>query len=164
MSSTLYEITGDYLKLLEMLTEEENLEEQAVKDTLEGIEGELEIKAENYAKIIKELLAEADKFKKEKERLEARQQTCENRAKFLKETLFNSMQITGRTKFKTGLFSFSIQKNGGVQPLEIISDADIPEEYLKKEPDNKLIREALEKGVELPFACLKERGQHLVIR
>lgn len=164
MSSTLYEITGEYLQLLDMLTEEENLEEQVVKDTLEGIEGELEIKAENYAKIIKELLAQADKFKKEKERLEARQQAYENRAKYLKETLFNAMQITGKTKFKTGLFSFGIQKNGGLQPMEIIPDIDIPEEYLKKEPDNKLIREMLEKGVELPFACLKERGQHLVIR
>lgn len=134
------------------------------KKFAELLKGELEIKAENYAKIIKELSTEVDKFKKEKERLEARQQTCENRAKFLKETLFNSMQITGKTKFKTDLFSFGIQKNGGLQPMEIIPDADIPEEYLKKEPDNKLIREALEKGVKLPFACLKERGQHLVIR
>lgn len=164
MGSTLYELTGEYLQLLEMLTEEENLEEQAVKDTLEGIEGEFEIKAENYAKIIKELLAEADKFKKEKERLEARQNTYENRAKYLKEALFKTMQITGKTKFKTDLFSFGIQKNGGLRPLEIIPDMDIPEEYLKKEPDGKLIREALEKGMELPFACLKERGQHLVIR
>lgn len=164
MSSTLYEITGEYLQLLEMLTEEENLEEQAVKDTLEGIEGELEFKAENYAKIIKELSAEADKFKKGKERLEARQRAYENRANYLKETLFNAMQVTGKTKFRTDLFSFGIQKNGGLQPMEIISDADIPEEYLKKEPDNKLIREALEKGEKLPFACLKERGMHLVIR
>ena len=34
--STLYEITDDYLRLLEML-EEENIDPQAFKDTLEGL-------------------------------------------------------------------------------------------------------------------------------
>ncbi len=161
----LYEITGDYLTLLEMLTEEENLEEQVVKDTLDGIEGEFEIKAENYAKIIKELSAEADKFEKEKKRLEERQKTLENSVKFLKDTLFNSMQATGKTKFKTDLFSFGIQKNGGKRPIELVPDAEIPKEYLKKpEPNNDLIRKALEEGKTLPFAVLKEAGTHLVIR
>lgn len=51
--STLYEITGDYLRLLEMLEEEESIDPQAFNDTLEGIEGEFEIKADNYARIIK---------------------------------------------------------------------------------------------------------------
>ena len=61
--STLYEITGDYLRLLEMLEEEESLDPQAFKDTLEGIEGEFEIKADGYARVLKELNAEALKFK-----------------------------------------------------------------------------------------------------
>ena len=47
--STLYEITGDYLCLLEMLEDEGNLDPQAFADTLDGIEGEFEIKADNYA-------------------------------------------------------------------------------------------------------------------
>lgn len=37
--STLYEITGDYLRLLEMLEEEESIDPQAFAYTLEGIEG-----------------------------------------------------------------------------------------------------------------------------
>ena len=49
---TLYEIAQDYLKLLEMA---EEVDEEVFKDTLEGIEGELEIKADNYAKVITEL-------------------------------------------------------------------------------------------------------------
>ena len=48
--STLYEITGDYLRMLEMLEEEESIDPQAFKDTLDGIEGEFEIKADNYAR------------------------------------------------------------------------------------------------------------------
>ena len=57
--STLYEITGDYLRLLEMLEEEENIDLQAFADTLEGIEGEFEMKADGYARVLKELAAEA---------------------------------------------------------------------------------------------------------
>lgn len=162
--STLYEITGQYMQLLEMLEEEDNLEEQVVKDTLEGLDGELEIKADGYARIIRELDADAVKYEEEKKRLEERGNTLRNRSRILKEHLYNSMKLTGKTKFKTNLFSFGIQKNGGMQPMEIVPDVLIPDEYLKKEPDNTKIREAIKEGKSLPFAVLKERGDHLVIR
>lgn len=161
--STLYELTGDYLSLLEWLEDEENLEDAVVKDTLEGIEGAIEDKAENYAKIIKELTAEAKKFEEEKNRLEERQKALENRAMLLKKNLYNSMKLTGKTKFKTKLFSFGIQKNGGLQPIEIDA-ANVPDEYMKKDPDNAKIRTALKEGKELPFVTVKEYGDHLVIR
>ncbi len=162
--STLYEITGQYLELLDMLQNSDEIEGEILKDTLEGIEGELEVKAENYAKIIKELTLDAKKFEEEKIRLEANQKALESRAKQLKEYLYKSMQITGKTKFKTDLFSFNIQKNGGQQPMTILPDVEIPSQYLKFEPDNAKIREALKKGEELPFARLEEYGTHLVIR
>ena len=162
--STLYEKTGQYLQLLEMLEEEDNLDDQVVKDTLEGIDGELEIKADGYARIIRELDAEAVKYEEEKKRLEERGNALRNRSRILKDHLYNSMKVTGKTKFKTDLFSFGIQKNGGLQPMEIVPDVEIPDEFLKKEPDNTKIREAIKEGKSLPFAVLKERGDHLVIR
>lgn len=57
--NTLYELTGQYLELLEMLENDDGTEEQVIRDTLEGIDGELEIKADNYAEIIPELGKEA---------------------------------------------------------------------------------------------------------
>lgn len=161
---TLYEITGDYLRLLEMLEEDENIDPQAFADTLDGIEGEFEIKADGYARIIRELDAEAKKYETELNRMKARKEALENRGKMLKEHLYNSMKATGKLKFKTDLFSFNIQKNGGLQPMEIVPDVDIPDEYCRKEPDNGKIRDALKAGKELQFAVLKERGDHLVIR
>ena len=161
--STLYELTEDYQNLLAWLEDADDLDDKAVKDTLEGIEGAYEDKADNYAKIIRELTAEAKKFEAEKKRLEDRQRAMENRAKLLNRHLYESMKKTGKTKFKTGLFSFGIQKNGGLQPIEI--DADhVPDEYMRKEPDNTLIRQALKEGKELPFVTVKEYGDHLVIR
>lgn len=162
--STLYEITGDYLRLLEMLEEDESIDEQAFKDTLEGLDGEFEIKADNYARIIRNLNAEAEKFKAEIERMTVKMNAISNNSARLKQHLYDSMKATGKTKFKTDLFSFGIQKNGGLQPLEIADETKIPKRYMKMVPDNKKIREALESGQKLRFAALAERGEHLSIR
>ena len=109
--SRLYELKENYKQIASMLYEEE-IDEQCILDTLESIEGEIEEKADNYAVIIKELLGDAEICKQEKLRLEARQKSCENRAKLLKDKLQEVMIETGKTKFKTAKFSFGIQKNG----------------------------------------------------
>ena len=55
---TLYNLTNDYMNLLE-LAEDPDIDEQAFMDTLEGIEGALEDKAEGYAKVIRTLEGDA---------------------------------------------------------------------------------------------------------
>ena len=159
----LYEITGNYLAVLDMLDNPE-ADEQMILDTLESIEGELEDKAENYAKIIKNLEALADSRKEEAKRLTESAKTLENKVTYLKNNLYNSMKATGKTKFNTNLFNFNIVKNGGKQPLEITGD--VPEEFTKTitEADNDKIRQFLEEGNNLPFAHLKERGESLRIK
>lgn len=57
--STLYEITGQYLELYEMMESADELEMKVIEDTLDGMDGELEEKAENYAIIMAELDADA---------------------------------------------------------------------------------------------------------
>lgn len=161
--SKLYELKENWKQVQEMLYEEE-IDEQCILDTLESIEGEIEDKADSYAMIIKEMLSDAEACKQEKIRLENRQKSFENRAKLLKDRLEEVMKETGKTKFKTQLFSFNIQKNGGLAPLWIIEDIkQIPEEYLRKEPDNTKIRQLLSTQ-EVEWARLEERGESLRIR
>lgn len=161
--SRLYELKENWKQISNMLYEEE-IDEQCILDTLESIEGEIEDKADSYAIIIKELLADAEACKQEKIRLEARQKAFENRAKILKDNLQEVMKETGKIKFKTALFSFNIQKNGGLAPLWIIEDLkQIPKEYLKFEPDNTKIRELLNTQ-DVDWAKLEERGESLRIR
>ena len=160
----LYELKENWKQVADMLYEEE-IDEQCILDTLESIEGEIEDKADNYAIVIKELLADAKICKDEKQRLENRQKSFENRATLLKTKLEEVMRETGKTKFKTAKFSFGIQKNGGLAPLWITEDINIiPEPFIKKEPDNTKIRQALEEGKELAFAHYEERGESLRIR
>ena len=161
--ANIYELTNDFITVQEMMSSGEyNVE--ALENTLECLEFELEEKAENYAKIMKNLTAEVEGLKAEENRLSQRRKSIENNIKFLKKNLETAMILTGKRKFKTALFSFSIQPNGGKQSLDIHSD--VPEEYQKIviEPDNDKIREALESGKKLDFAVLKERGEGLRIR
>ena len=162
--SRLYELKENYRQVADMLYEEE-IDVQCILDTLESIEGEIEDKADNYAVIIKELLADAEVCKQEKLRLEARQKSFENRAKFLKDRLEEVMRETGKTKFKTAKFSFGIQKKGGLAPLWIDEDySNIPQKYLKVEPDNTKIRQALDSGENIIFAHYEPRTESLRIR
>ena len=161
--SNLYELASNYGTVLNMLYDEE-IDEQMIFDTLESIEGEIEDKADNYAKIIKELEAKQKARKEEAKRLTDSAKVFENRAKALKNNLFNAMKETGKTKFATNLFSFNIAKNGGKQALTI--DGEVPEEYTKTiiENDTDKIRKALENGENLPFAHLEPRGESLRIK
>ena len=162
--SSLYELNTAYRSLMERLYDEE-LPEEAIIDTLDSLEGAIEDKADGYAMIMRELEADADKLKAEEKRLESRRMALENKAKRLKANLYESMKAVGKPKFKTTLFSFGIQKNGGSLPVILTPGCDVPPEWLKPgDPDTTGIRKHLEAGHELGFATLGERGEHLRIR
>ena len=164
--SSLYELTDNYTQLQEILLSEE-YDEQAVLDTLEITDFEIEEKAENYAKIMRNIDGDVAAIDAEIQRLAERKKRYEARKKVLSDNLFAAMKMTGKTKFKTPMFSFSVVKNGGKQPLVIdIPVEEIPEEYLaiqKPKPDNDKIREAIQNG-DITFARLEERGERLSIR
>ena len=161
--ATLYELTSDYIKLLE-LAEDPDIEEDVFRDTLEGIAGAIEDKAEAYAIIIGELLAKADRITGEAKRLNAWADSLTKHADRMKETLMYSMDEIGTKKIETEHFRIGIAGNGGKKPLKITSA--VPDRYMvmKPEVDTKKIREALEAGEQLDFAYLADRGRHLNIK
>ena len=79
---------------------------------MDGLWGEIEEKADGYAKIIKGMQGDIEALKAEENRLVARRKALENRQQALKSNLEANMREMGKTKFKTALFSFNIQKNG----------------------------------------------------
>ena len=156
--ATIYELSGDYLRLLEM-AEDPEMDPVAFTDTLEGLEGEIEIKAEGYAKVIKELDKDGAGLDNEIKRLQAKKTTIVNSIDRMKKALEQSMIITGKTKFKTELFSFGIQKNPPSVDLDEEHLELIPIEYLipqDPKPDKKRMLQELKEGKELSFAKLKQ--------
>lgn len=162
----LYELTEQYKDLQDMAYDPD-VDERTLRDTMEAVWGEIEEKADGYAKIILGMKSDIEALKEEEDRLSARRKRLEDRSKWLKENLMANMQEIGKTKFKTTLFSFSIQKNGGKEPLVIDGNIDdIPGKFLVPQPpvvNGDAIRELLaEKQVD--WAHLEPRGVHLGIR
>ena len=124
---TLYELTDNFKSLL-LMAEDPDIDPNAIADTMEAIEGELEDKAEGYAMVMRQLTADADAIQTEIDRLTARKKAINANIDRMKTALFNSMKTTGKVKFKTRLFSFGIRKN----PAAVVIDdpAAVPSEFL----------------------------------
>lgn len=163
--SSIYELTQDYLIISEMM-ENPELDPEFLADTMEAVDGELEVKAENYAKVMKNLDGDIEALDNEIRRLTSRKKALENNIKNMKMALQSMMTITGKTKFKTDLFSFGIQKNAP----SVVIDTDInnlPTEFLKfREPevDKTKLKEALKNGEDLSGYCHLEQSESLRIR
>ena len=143
--ATLYELTAEYKELLEM-AEEQNLTQADIKDTLEGMDYEFEDKADGYAKVLRSLDGK-EAISSEIKRLTEMKKVVANNKKAIKQNLENAMIETGKTKFKTTLFSFGIQKNPA--SVRIKDESLVPEEYRIKQPDKidkKLLIKALKEG------------------
>ena len=158
---TLYEISND-LKAFIDAYEAGEIPEDAYTDTLNAIELAFEEKAENIAKAIRNIDSDVSALKTEIKRLQELQQQRENHVKNLKNYLYEQMKAIGKTKFSTPLFNFTICKNGGALPIEIVGD--VPAEYCDLVPNNTLIRDAIKEGKDIEFAKLLERGEHLRIK
>jgi hypothetical protein len=158
---TLYEISND-LKAFIDAYEAGGIPEDAYTDTLNAIELAFEEKAENIAKAIRNIDSDVSALKSEIKRLQELQTLRETMLKTLENYLYEQMKAIGKTKFSTPLFNFTICKNGGLQPIEITGD--VPSEYCDLVPNNTLIRDAIKEGVEIKFAKILERGEHLRIK
>ena len=151
MNISLYELKDMYLNLMDL-----DLEDEDLRAALENIDDEIEVKAENYAGLIKNLEAEAEAYKKEIERMTKIKKALENRASFLKKNLEKAMIELDKKKFKTKLFSFNIQRNK--PSVQILKEDMIPEdfvEYERKIKKNELVK-AIQGGLITDSAILVE--------
>ena len=162
---TLYELRAEYMELLALLEDPET-DPQVIADTMEGIQGEIDIKCDSYVVVIKNLESQVEMIDAELIRLEKNKSALTNNIKRMKAAVLDTIQMTGSRKMVTDHFKLSIVKNGGKQPMEVDEIEKIPQDYLTMKPvaNMEKIRQELEGGSQLDFARLKERGEHLSIR
>ena len=149
--ATLYELTGNYLKLLEYA---EDTDPTLFHDTMDSINEAIEDKAVGYAKVDKELAKDEVALKEEAQRLNARAIVIANNRKRLKRNLQDSMVAIGNEKIKTPEFTIYIQRNN--PSVNILDEHEIPA-YLyetKQVIDKKRISTMLKEGKDVPGAKL----------
>lgn len=164
--SSLYELAGHYLQLEEMLEDPET-DQESFLAAMSAISDEIEVKADNYAKLIKNMEASVDSIALEQKRLADRKKALENRIARLKTNLQENMEATGKRKFQTALFSFDIRKNGGAMPVIVDVDTSmLPDEFVivSEKPDLKALSAYIEKNPNCKFAHFGERGESLRIK
>lgn len=162
----LYEISRDYMQAMDVLTDPDNdIPMDAVADTLEGIEGQLQEKATNVAMVMRNLESAADAIKDAEQRMARRRKAIENRAQWLKNYIKRNMEVAGITRIESPWFVLSVQKNPAA--VDIADEAMLPDTFKHEvttvKVDKAAIKDALKAGQEVPGAVLVV-GTRLMIR
>ena len=140
----LYEIDNAILECIDLETGEIIDTEQ-----LDKLQMERDTKLENVACWIKDLKAEAEALKNEKQALAERQKVAENKAESLKKWLAYALQ---GEKFKTPKCAISFRKSEAVEVTDeglnnLMKEHDELLTYKAPEPNKTAIKQALKDGL-----------------
>jgi hypothetical protein len=163
---SLYQLSGNYLEALDFLTDPEaDLPIEAINDTLEALSGELEDKAINVAKFLRNMEATAEAIKVAEADMAKRRKALESRVKWLKDYLKGNMEACGISKIECPYFKVAIQANPAA--VNILDEASIPERFKEQvitwKIDKTAIKDVIKAGEIVPGAELVS-GTRLAIR
>lgn len=147
----------------------ESLKEQWLKELIDR-EDEFEVKAENTAQYIKNLIIESDALENEIKKMQQRKKSKDNKIKRLKTYLRDCMVQMGRDRIETTLCKLSIRNNAESVTIEdekafTNQYAESHKEYFKFKPEisKTEIKKALQLGEEIPGAKL-EKTKSVIIK
>ena len=159
----LYELSSDYLRALDELSELDDLPLESIADTLEGLAGAWEDKALNVARYIRNLEAEASAIEEAKKRMEVRARSTANKAMRMRDYLKAELEKTGLQP-KAPDVAVRLQNN----PPSVVLDDEtrIPENYRRTQIVSTILKAeiaaAIKAGKEITGAHL-EQSKRLVI-
>jgi hypothetical protein len=163
---TLYDLSANYCQALDFLTDPElDLPAEAVNDTLEALSGELEDKAVNVAKFLRNMETMAEAIKNAEAAMAKRRKALERRAEWLKYYLKDNMERTGITEIECPYFKLSVQNNPPA--VHILDEDAVPVEFKEQvvswKIDKTAIRKAVQSGQSVAGVSLAN-GTRLVIK
>ena len=164
--TSLYDIAAEYRQTADKLADLD-LDEQTIADTLEGMSGALEVKAQNVVMFARNLEATATAIKEAETAMAARRKAIEHRAAGLRRYALSAMQVAGVQSIECPYFKLSVRKNPTA--VEVFDAAQIPAQFMRTPeppppaPDKKAITEAIKAGQEVPGARLVS-GERLEVR
>lgn len=161
----LYKLVEQF-KDLEKLGESDDLPIEVIRDTLEGLEGDIQTKTKQVAFVIRNLEASASAIKAEATAMKMRGERVQTRADSLKQYVLFSLQAVGHKKFEYPEFTVSVRDNPEAVVINegTVLDANymVQPEPPPPRPDKDKLKLALKAGEEIRGVWL-QRGQHLRI-
>ncbi len=153
--ATLYEMT-EVARQLYDLFENEEIDEQVLNDTIEGIG--VAGKLEDYCKVIRQLEADAFVYKTEKLRFGEKQSRAEKSVERMKTAIARYFEAIGSTGEKAGVFDIKLRKSEQVVVDDLLKIDDTYLRYKEPEPDKTAIKKALKAGVKLDGVHIEEKN------
>ena len=156
----LYELTNDYLALMQAIDNDE-IPEEAIADTLEAITACIEDKADSIACLLKNLDAECVAIKAEEARLAERRKAKEKAHERIKQYLSETLQRAGLDKVETARNRITFRKSESVEVDEetFIKWAEVNRDdlltYSAPKVNKTEVKKALKDGIEIVGAELR---------
>jgi hypothetical protein len=173
---SIYNISANYRALFDAFDNAEDLTDEEIEayfDTLEGIEDEFDIKAENIACYIKSLKGDVDLIDEEIEALKRRKQVKENLINRLKKMLVENMQRIKKKKIDRPRAKLTLKNNAEqahftdekafLKWAEEQDKAEFINISIKHTLSKTAVKAALQNGEELPGAWL-EKSVSVIIK
>ena len=161
MDEKLYELADKYKEL----SEREDLDPEALHDTLDAINDALEDKADNIAAWIDELQSNAERKKAKADEWKASAKADLKKADSLKQYLIQELNYAGKKKMETDRFLLSTRKNNSATVID--NEKLIPDTFkttkVTESIDKTAIKEAIKSGKDVPGAHL-QASQSITIK
>lgn len=162
----LYELAVEYQQQFYQLAELD-LPDEVVTDTLEAMEGDIQVKAANVAMFLRQLEHTAEGIKAAEKQMAERRKSIERRAQRITEYLLANMQACGIKKVEHPMLSISVRQNPA--RVDVFDAAQVPASFMRQpepppaEPDKAAIKAELQAGRDVP-GCRLVNGQSLSIK
>lgn len=144
--ATLYEIDKNIEAIMDRMFEEVDEQTGEVKteivDELKNLQEAREEKLDNLGAFIKNLTSDVEAMKAEKDILDKRIKTKQNKIEWLKSYVASDLIANDQSKFESSRVVFSFRKSTSVS---IPDETKIPKKYFKKVTTEKLDREGIGK-------------------
>lgn len=163
MSTSLYELTGQYLDALDFLTDPANeVDQQTAVDTMENMDAPIDEKMLNTARLILEMEHQSEGIKAAIDRMTERKKAIDNRVEWLKGYLKAAMEQTGKNKVSDAFNALSLVKN---RAHVVIDDPSlIPEEYKETVSELKINKKLIYSAGGCPGARIEDGGFRISIK
>lgn len=168
--TSLYSLTEQLRELQALADSDADIPDEVLRDTLEGLEGAVEVKASNVARFVRNQESLADAIEGAAKQMRERAARVRRRTDSMRLYLLANMTGAGITRIENAELVLAIRKN---PPSVVIDDESaVPDGFKALPPpppppvphvDKKRVADAIKAGASVP-GCHLEQGQRLEIK